>query len=256
MDFSTLQDAVTEAYRDVFGQIDDGPWRHPVRFWAFVPGIHDDLGTGLDRYMAFNAGRHSAFSSRLGTPSQFDQSVPTASGVGIDGDRLMIACLAGVQPGQHVENPRQRPAYHYSRRFGPLPPCFARATVVRGEAGERVLLVGGTASITGEESRHPDDMDRQAGETFRNLTSLVAAAEGRPLVDPPSVLDMAATLTHFREVRAYYRRVGDHAAVASIVGAMFSRACRIELRLAPLCRRELLIEIEGVAMLGSCGSGH
>ena len=31
-------------------------------------------------------------------------------------------------PGVAIENPRQTPSYHYSRRYGPRPPCFARAT--------------------------------------------------------------------------------------------------------------------------------
>ena len=30
-----------------------------------------------------------------------------------------------------VENPRQIPAFRYSKRYGPIPPCFARATRIK-----------------------------------------------------------------------------------------------------------------------------
>ena len=68
MDILTFQQRVVEAYSGIFEQLETGAFVHPVRFWAFVPGIHDDLGAGLDRYMAFNAGRYGAFAAHLGRP--------------------------------------------------------------------------------------------------------------------------------------------------------------------------------------------
>ena len=69
-----------------------------------------------------------------------------------------------------MANPRQIAPYRYSKRFGPLPPCFARATVLPAEAGTaRKILVGGTASIRGEESIYLDDIRLQTSETFHNL---------------------------------------------------------------------------------------
>ena len=59
------------------------------------------------------------------------------------------------------------PSYRYSRRFGPRPPCFARATVLHlGAAGDAPLvLVGGTASIRGEDSVHVGNVRGQVLET-------------------------------------------------------------------------------------------
>ena len=37
----------------------------------------------------------------------------------------VIHCLAADRPGAAVNNPRQVAPYHYSQRFGPLPPCFS-----------------------------------------------------------------------------------------------------------------------------------
>ena len=177
MDILTFQRRVMEAYEGVFEQLASHR-AHPVRFWAFVPGIHDDMGGGLDRYMAFNAGRYGAFAAYFGRPTSFRVTVPTGSAVGVAGDTFQLHCLGANEPGLPVENPRQISAYNYSRRFGPMPPCFARATLLR-DGREAMLLVGGTASITGEESRHLDALEAQLRETFLNLASVVASSIGR-----------------------------------------------------------------------------
>jgi chorismate lyase/3-hydroxybenzoate synthase len=259
MDILTFQQRVVEAYPTVFDALEAGAPSHPVRFWAFVPGIHDDLGAGLDRYMAFNAGRYSAFSGHFGRPTTFGRSVPTASAVGVQGDQFVLHCLAADEPGMPVENPRQVPAYHYSRRFGPMPPCFARATLLSGQSDEPLLIVGGTASITGEESRHIGHLQEQARETFRNLGSLVASAVGGKLPEDATAAELGPLLSMFRELRIYHTRAGDGPAIVALVQASFPSSCRVELLQASLCRPELLIEIEGLAMprrrLGNWTSG-
>ena len=246
MDILTFQQRVLEAYQRVFQDLEALLPSHPVRFWAFIPGIHDDLGAGLDRYMAFNAGRYGAFAVHLDHPSSFGRSVPTASAVGIEGDYFQLHCLAAEAPGVPIENPRQVSAYHYSRRFGPIPPCFARATLLTC-GGAPLLIVGGTASVVGEESRHIGDLHGQTQETFRNLASVVAAASGRTLREDACPDDIRSLLSSFRELRVYCTDFVHRTSIAATVGAMFSSECRIEWLRAALCRSELLIEIEGLA---------
>jgi chorismate lyase/3-hydroxybenzoate synthase len=246
MDILTFQQRVREAYSTIFEELESSARSHPVRFWAFVPGIHDDLGAGLDRYMAFNAGRYGAFAAHLGRPTSFSRSVPTASAVGVHSDEFVLHCLAADEPGLPVENPRQVSAYHYSRRFGPMPPCFARATLLRGPAFP-LLLVGGTASITGEESCHVGDLEAQAHETFRNLAGVVASAARRTVLDDMSPAGITALLGSFRELRVYYTNPAHQPALSRLVQATFASGCRVEWLQAALCRPELLVEIEGVA---------
>lgn len=248
MDILMFQRRVVEAYETIFEQLEPTAFAHPVRFWAFVPGIHDDLGAGLDRYMAFNAGRYGAFAAHFGRPTSFDRSIPTASAVGVQGDQFLLHCLATDEPGLPVENPRQVSAYHYSRRFGPMPPCFARATLLRGRTHQPMLLVGGTASITGEESRHAGDLDAQARETFRNLASVVASAAGRTRPDDLGTAEIKTLLAAFRELRVYYTDAAHQCSLGGLVDATFSPQCRVEWMQASLCRPELLIEIEGLAL--------
>ncbi len=246
MDILTFQQAVAEAYRAVFDRLASTATPHPLRFWAFVPGIHEDMGAGLDRYMAFNAGRFSAYAAWCGGRGAIGGAVATGSAVGVSGDRLEIHCLAGRETGTPVENPRQIPAYRYSRHFGPLPPCFSRATAL----GERLpdgarLLVGGTASIRGEDSLHAGELVLQTRETLWNLASLVRSA--CRLGSEERELSLAPWLGRFRELRVYLSRPEDAPAVREIVASHFAGVARIELLQAALCRAELLVELEGVA---------
>lgn len=248
-DAAVFQRRVMDAYNTIFKAIESTACSHPVRFWTFAPGINDNLGAGLDRYMAFNIGRHEAFAGYFGGTTSFGRSAPTATVLGVAGDRFLLHCLAADEPGVPVENPRQIAPYHYSRRFGPVPPCFARATLLIGHADRPTLLVGGTASITGEESRHIGSLEAQAVEVVHNLASVVASAAGRTLPEDADPIDIRSLLCAFREVRVCYTDPAHRARLAEFVRARFSVQCRVEWTHASLCRPELLLEIEGVADL-------
>lgn len=236
---------ISDAYRSVFRQLESRPEMRPVRFWAFIPGIHMDLGGGIDRYKAFNGARYGAFAAHFGQAAFLNGAIPTASAVGIDDVRFQLHCLATDGPSLPIENPRQVSAYHYSRRFGPLPPCFSRATLLAGAADGPLLLVGGTASIVGEDSAHDEDISRQLQETLLNLASVVASAEGRAV--PEGDQDGRDLLARYHDIRAYCPRPHLHREIVDHIRANFSGACRVELVRASLCRAELLIEIEGLA---------
>jgi len=212
--------------------------RVPMRFWNFVPDPGEPMGDGLDRYMVFNAGRFKGYAQWLCGSNDFGRLLPTASAVGVISDDVVIFCLASDTRGTPVENPRQKPAYKYSTRYGPMPPCFSRATVASIN-GARRLLVGGTASIVGEDSMHIGDVDAQLEETLRNLEALIDAA----LPDTQA----GAALARLLDLRVYVARPEDAGAIRSVLATRCPRAARIELTVARVCRPELLVEIEGIA---------
>ena len=164
---------------------------------------------GLDRYMVFNAGRHDAYrrSAR--------RACGTASAVGIKGSDLSIHCLALEEPGTPVENPRQTPAWQYSARYGPLPPCFSRATIV-DLAGRRTLLIGGTASVVGEDSRHAGQFDAQLEETLLNLEALIRSGDG--------IADGGAALHRLVDLRVYVTSAAQAERVARGCSSTAARA--------------------------------
>lgn len=238
-----LRDAqeLSAAVADRYSEIDHLLTRlqkRALRIWNYVPGIVDGLGPGLDRYMAFNQGRHAAYTKISGSPECFARVVPSASAVGVSGQDLVIDCLASATGGTAVENPRQITSWQYSQRYGPKPPCFARGTTTVID-GRRALLLSGTASIVGEASRHPGNIRAQIVETSLNIAALIVNAGAPP--DEP--------LQRLIDVRAYVVNAGDVDLVESELRARCGAALRIESAIARLCRPELLVEIEGVALL-------
>lgn len=233
LEAQALRANVASAYRAVIESLEK-IGRHPARFWNFIPDIGEPMVDGLDRYMVFNAGRHDAYSDQYGV-------LGTASAVGIKGSDLFIHCLALDEPGTPVENPRQTPAWQYSARYGPLPPCFSRATIVE-LAGRRTLLIGGTASVVGEDSRHAGQFDAQVEETLLNLEALVRTADGNQR-------DARAPLHRLVDLRVYVTSAAQAERVRELLVNRCPRARTIAVALAQVCRRELLVEIEGVAEL-------
>jgi len=245
-----LEERALAAYRLIPRHLEQTGARHPVRYWNLIPGILEPLDDLPHRYMAFNAGRHRAYQEWCHGSGAFPTVLAAASGVGHDGGQLIVHCLASPSSGTPVENPNQIPSYRYSSRYGPLPPCFARATRVLMEGGRRMgLLVGGTASVRGEDSVHAGDFHAQAEQILQNLSTLVAAAiqgtdgakDDRSCRDP---------LGLFRSLRVYHPRVENRPEAMRLVQKRFPAVQEVEVLRTDLCRSELLMEIEGVADLG------
>jgi chorismate lyase/3-hydroxybenzoate synthase len=224
-------EAVAALYRSI-GQELGRQNCHAVRIWNFVPDIQGSIQGSGDRYMAFNLGRFAAYCEWFGGPESFQTTLPTSSAVGVGDHGVWVHVLAADAPGTPIENPRQIPSYRYSRRYGLRPPCFARATRV----GSR-LLIGGTASILGEQSRHSGDIRAQTRETFQNLAALITAASpgfGKPL-------------EQLHSLRVHVRDAQSAPVVQTVLDQLALEVPDIEFVQAALCRKELLVEIEGVA---------
>lgn len=245
MDGDELERAAAQAYLRLAHHLqrDDRP--HPVRIWNHVPNILGDGGGGLNRYMRFNAGRYQAYLEWFGGPDRFDQRVPAASAVGHPGDGMWIHVLACREPGTVICNPRQHPPHCYSKRFGPLPPCFSRAMCVRDDAGRTLLMAGGTASIRGEDSVHVGDLNSQLSETLENLAAVSRQATAGRTERAATRQDL---LRRFSDLRVYYVRESARPAIHAGILEHFTSLRRIEWIQADLCRPDLLVEIEGLAI--------
>jgi hypothetical protein len=142
-----------------------------------------------------------------------------------------------------VGNPRQIDPDHYSERYGPVPPQFARAC--RLSRGQRrslgcSALVSGTASIVGEDTRHVDDLARQLDEVYANLVMLSDELAGKRAASSTDAL------ARYKALRVYIPRPTDDAAVSSWLKASFPQIADPERVRANLCRPDLLVEVEGV----------
>ncbi len=198
--------------------------RHVVRIWNYLGAINHGDGDA-ERYKHFCDGRVR------GMGTFFADGFPAATAIGHLGQvhRLQIYLLACDQPGQRVENPRQVSAWRYPRQYGRTPPSFARATSL---PARDVLAISGTAAVVGHASAHQEDLDAQLGETLANLESLLASA-GMP----------AGFDTH-SPLKAYVRHAADAPRVRDFLCSHLPGVPVLLLH-GDICRRELLVEIDG-----------
>lgn len=218
----------------------------PARLWNFLPEICAPIGDGVDRYRVFNAARHRAFSARFGEDAIANGRVPPASCVGHNGHPILIGALGVRGELISVENPRQIPAFEYSPKFGPKPPCFSRAGIA--DFGEmRALLVAGTASVLGEESTHEGSLEAQLRETVLNLRAILD--QGRRTEGAPRNAGAASSPARILATRVYYRRFQDRPLLEQLLPPDLVAGAEVEFVHAEICRRELLVEIEVLADL-------
>jgi len=224
----TMEMLAEQAYMRIFDFMDHFGYRNLLRVWHYFPQINDDEN-GLERYRAFNVGRHTAFAAKGRSIS--DENVPAASALGSDSGSLVIYFMAGKRPGRPVENPRQVSAYHYPKVFGPRSPIFVRA-VSATLGGQHCFFISGTASIVGYETLHRGDAEKQTAETLLNIRTLLQQI---PHYDPPRGRML---------LKVYLRHPEDLPMARARVQAEFGTACKAVYLHSNICRSDLLLEIE------------
>lgn len=227
-----IEAASAAAYARLNAFVRNRGYPHQLRIWNHLDAITAGDGDN-ERYRRFCLGRAAGLGN-------FDTStLPAASAVGRrDGVRtLQVYWLAARMPGTPIENPRQVSAYRYPRAYGPQPPSFARAMLP--SSTQMPLLLSGTASVVGHESRHHDCVESQLAETFANFDSLIAAARAaRP-----------ALPAHFgpgSRLKVYVRDAEQLPRIAAALDAQLGPTVPRILLHAAICRRELQVEIDGV----------
>lgn len=218
-----------DLYRELLDFVAQSGFPHLLRVWHYLPGINDDSGD-RELYRRFCVGRAQAFDERHCPPGHLPAGTAVGTGTGND---LLVYFIAAKQPGRQIENPRQVSAFDYPRRYSPRTPLFSRA-VVWSDDRDAQLLVSGTASIVGHSSRHCNDAETQLAEVWRNLESLRKTAGA----------------THPIALRIYVRNHADYPAIRNFLHKRLSPNVAALYLQADICRRELLLEIEGVYAMG------
>jgi chorismate lyase/3-hydroxybenzoate synthase len=236
VDQAAFEQRTAEGYENLFAVLAQQGYPHLLRVWNYFPQINVE-SLGLENYRRFCRGRGEAFLRHFGDAAQH---FPAASALGTRSGQLHIYALASREPGKFCENPRQTSAYLYPPEYGPRSPTFARATLTRWD-GVASLYVSGTASIVGHESRHPGDCVAQLDETLRNIEALLVAT-GR---EEGCGFEGLAQLTR---LKVYLRDATNLAAVRARLNAVLAPGAQTIYLQADVCRSDLLVEIEAVAM--------
>ena len=236
LDGETLTESALAAYRRLIEGVE---LRRIFRIWNFIPGIGRRDAADQDRYMRFNAGRFEAFNEHPDETLPY----PPASGVGHDGDDLVLHLLEADVTVEVIDNPRQVRPERYSRTWGPLPPAFVRSAVISGLSNDPMLVVSGTASVRGEETMHLHDLDRQLDETITNLGELMGRVASATGIATHAEGHLDTMLVYVPKAE-HLDRLEDR-----ITRELADSSTRIEFRVGELCRPDLLVEIEGTRHL-------
>lgn len=224
-------------YERIFRLLDQTGYPYLWRTWNFLSDIHGN-DQGLERYRQFNVGRQAAYDARQ---QVVESTAPAACALGMRDGGFCVGFLAGRVAPILLENPRQVSAYHYPDTYGPRSPTFSRATLVP-LSDAYLLLVSGTASIVGHESRHLGNVRAQTRETLANISEIVAQANDRL---PEGSGFMLAEL----QLRVYVRHPVDADAVRRELGVCLGKNLNVCFVQADVCRQELLVEIEASGLL-------
>lgn len=229
-----LETVTYSAYRRLLAQARALGYPHLLRMWNYFPHINRE-SNGLERYQQFCAGRYQALAEGL---SGFPRTLPAGTAVGTLSGPLNIHFLAAKLPGTHIENPRQVRAYEYPSLYGPRSPSFARATLRPSLSGAN-LLIAGTASVVGHISAHIGEPHKQTLEILHNLNALLTQTE--------RLHGIARGQWSGQALFKIYVRHPEHvSAIHNVLQNRLPSHSQILYLQGEMCRRELLLEIEGV----------
>jgi chorismate lyase / 3-hydroxybenzoate synthase len=193
---------------------------YPIRIWNRIPRIND-FHKDLENYQAFCAGRKRVF-DRVALARE---DYPAASAVGsIVGTLSCRFLFSNVKP-LIITNPRQTEAYDYPKVYGPTPPSFAR-----GCLHGKDFYLSGTASIRGHETLFSGNLRAQLDLTLENIRIVLREAR---MLSQMSQMNWTIFLRHpenQHEIHYLLQRELGHS---------------LTFVPADICRRDLLIEIEG-----------
>jgi len=222
-----------------------------VRTWLYLNDIVGPEGQ-KQRYEELNRARADFYENihflQDHVPPDFDGVVyPASTGIGTNDSDVLMECIAlSAKRGDVVllplENPLQTSAFHYGANYGPESPRFSRAmAIVVGDCA--TILVSGTASIVGAQTQYVGDVEGQTEQTLGNIEALISEEN----FARHGMRGLGATLDGLALARVYVKRQDDYKKVRAICERRHHELPTI-FAVADVCRPDLLVEVEGVAL--------
>ena len=232
-----------------------------LRTWIYQGHLVMPEGE-TQRYKELNRARTDYFAAtqflKEYLPKKYKGTVyPASTGIGTDDFDVVISAVALDTKRKDVivvplENPNQTSAFDYGAVYSPQSPKFSRAMAVAtdnfaGTPGKSCLIfVSGTASITDSESRHMGDPVKQTEQTLDNIAALI---DGENLARH-GISGISCGLDNLECVRVYVKRASEFEAIRQVCERRLPEVPTIY-TVADVCRPELLVEIEGIALTKS-----
>jgi enamine deaminase RidA (YjgF/YER057c/UK114 family) len=222
-----------------------------LRTWIYQGHLVLEEGE-TQRYKELNRARTDVFGDteflKDYLPEGYEGTVyPASTGIGADDFDVVISAIALNTKRKDViavplENPNQTSAFDYGEVYSPQSPKFSRAMAVAVD-DTCLVFVSGTASITDSESRHIENPVKQTELTLDNIAALI---DGENLVRH-GIKGMTCSLANLECVRVYVKRPKELEAIRKVCERRLPDVPTLY-TIADICRPELLVEIEGVAV--------
>ncbi|WP_251623004.1 Rid family hydrolase [Odoribacter lunatus] len=211
-----------------------------ARQWNYLEDI-TAMEERVQRYRHFNKTRSCFYST-----ASWKYGYPAATGIGMQWGGLLLDFTAIDLQGEGwrscaVDNSLQVAAHAYSQRVlkGGMTPKFERAKAFYGEEGG-IVFISGTAAIRGEQSSVSTSVEEQLQMTMENIDFLISEEN----LQKAGIMKKGMLQT----LRVYLKNEKDFPVVKEYMERNFKTLPVLYL-LADICREELLVEVEGVALL-------
>ena len=235
-DSPDLQPLTRQIYRDLLLLAREQGYPWILRVWNYFPDIIGPTGD-LNRYQSFCEGRRQAL---VDDERGAGLALPAVTTTGSFAPGFAVYFLAGREAGESLENPRQTAPSDYPEHLGPHGPSFCRG-VSHVADGQAALYLSGTASITGHETRHQGNAAAQAREILHNHAAVIEQARIEGASHPERLHDLP-----FQKV--YLADPGNLLAVRDEVRAVMGADTPCHFLHSPLCRDDLLLEMESTCL--------
>jgi len=233
-----------------------------LRTWIYQGHLVMEEGES-QRYKELNKARTEFFGKskflKKYLPKGYKGTVyPASTGIGADDFDVVMSAVAFDTKRKDVivcplENPNQTSAFDYGAVYSPQSPKFSRAMAVyvrsqesgvrSQESGECMIFVSGTASIIDSESQHIEDPVKQTEQTLDNIAALIDDKN----LDRHGIPGFKCGLKNLECVRVYVKRPVELELIRQVCERRLPKV-PILYTIADVCRPELLVEIEGIAL--------
>ncbi len=243
-------DIIFSKLEEIF-KLEEMPVSSIVRQWNYIEKI-TQLKGGNQNYQNFNDAR-----SRFYQRTNWSEGFPAATGIGISYGGVIVDLDAIYPKGSGItvvplNNTLQVPAHDYSPSVligagegagVPLTsPKFERAKLVLFD-NEGIIYISGTAAIRGEMSLTNKGIEEQTRITLENIEHLISA---ETLANSGAGPFRKVEISSFR---IYLKEESFFEPCKRIVDENYPQVPAVYLK-ADICREELLVEIEGLAIIG------
>lgn len=215
-----------------------------VRQWNYIENI---LGTDGEnqRYQEFNNVRSGVYGNTFS-----EKGYPSATGIGMNQGGVIIEFIAIKSRElvtKAIDNPKQISAHSYSKNVLVGDECVLKTTPKFERAryielfDKKLLFISGTASIVGEKTVGVGDAVEQTEITVNNIQQLYS----------PEVLEDVtgrASNPKYGHARVYVKNRKDFAKIRRTFKNHYGNLPVVYI-VADICRKDLLVEIEGKVIL-------